>query len=147
MTAPLDMMTPEEIQAAIIQFMKNRPQLVSAVQNEIREDNWMGTDFVYPTYRVSVDTVGPLTNGECRPFMFDVNFTVYCHAEGPSSKQASYLEGLVAQNLQGQQIRTSRIVPIIRINIPENGISLPVPEGERLWRGDVRFNTQLKRNP
>lgn len=144
---PLDMMTPEEIQAAIITTMKNQPELISAVQDEIREDNWNGTAFTYPCYRVSVESVGPMTNGECRPFIFDVNFTVLCYAEGTSSKPSSYLAGLVAQNLQGRQIRTTSIVPVTRINIPESGITPAIPEGEREWRSDVRFNVQLKRNP
>ena len=143
------MLTPEEIQAAIILLMKSQPQLVSAVQEEIREDNWMGRDFDYPCYRVALGNLSPATNGECRLKILDIAFSVYCFAEGTSSKHAAYLAGLVMNNLMGKQIRYSdqsgpRIIPVSRIDIPTNGVVAPVPEGERLWRSEVQFISTIK---
>lgn len=142
----IPMLTPQEVQAAIISLMKSQPELVSAVQLEIREDNWMGTDFHYPGYRVAVNTLSPQTNGECRPLIFEVAWAVYCFAESTSSKDSSYLAGLVAAALMGKQLKSVTIVPVTRINIPDNGIMLPVPEGERFWRAEVNFRAQIKRS-
>ena len=142
----IPMLTPEEIQAAILSLMKSQGELVSAVQLEIREDNWMGTTFVYPAYRVAVNTLSPQTNGECRPLIFEVAWAVYCFSESTSSKQSAYLAGLVAAALMGKQLKSTTIVPVTRINIPDSGIMMPVPEGERFWRAEVNFVEQIKRS-
>ncbi len=142
----IPMLTPQEVQAAILILMKSQAELVSAVQDEIREDNWMGTTFKYPAYRLAVNTLSPQTNGECRPLIMEVAWAVYCFSESTSSQQSSYLAGLVAAAMMGKQIRTTTIVPVTRINIPDNGIMLPVPEGERFWRAEVNFRAQIKRS-
>ena len=123
--------------------MKSTPALVNAVGDEIREDSWMGTEFKYPAYRVGVLTMQPLTNGECRPSIWGITFVVYAYAEDASSKAASQLIGLAATHLMGKQIRTADITPVTRIDIPSN-VTPPVPESDRLWRGEAGCYVQLK---
>lgn len=138
------MLTPETVQAAIISLMKSRPSLVSAVGAEIREDNYQAVSFAYPAYRVAVNSMSPLGNGECRPLMSEVRWSVYAFAEDPSSRAAAALTGLVANELFGRQLSGAGIVSMTRVNIPEGGVTPPVPEGERMWRGEVMFVAQVK---
>lgn len=155
MLAALDTLDPVMIQASIISLMKSLPQLTGAVVSseggvEIREDFWIGTKFFYPALRVAVPSVGPHDiDGPCRPFMFHVEFSIYCFAEGSSSKDSAKLAGIVYQNLIGKQLSNSDITPVSVIDCPRDGIIMPVPEmspgGERLWRSEVLFNTIIKR--
>src|SRR3990167_7028490 len=98
----IDILRPEEVQAAIILFMKNQPELVSRVQLERREDDWQGTEFKYPAYRVALPDLGPYDgamDSECRPFIFTAPFSVYCFAEGASSRDAAALAGTAVRVL------------------------------------------------
>ncbi len=115
------------------------------MQEEIREDSWTGSNFRYPAYRISVVNIGPYnSNGECRPFIFDVLFTVYCFAEDASSKSCAHLAGIAASNLMGKRLSSDKITPVTRIDIPANGIVMPIPEMERFWRSEVQFTTVVK---
>ena len=127
--------------------MKNQPELVSRVQLEIREDDWQGTEFKYPAYRVALPDLGPYDgamDSECRPFIFTAPFSVYCFAEGASSRDAAALAGTVVRVLVNRRLDTDRIVPVTRITLPLNGILMPVPERDRLWRAEVRLSMVIK---
>ena len=49
-----DLITNAEIQAAIVSWLKNRTLIVAEIldSDEIKEDQWQGTAFVYPAIRV-----------------------------------------------------------------------------------------------
>jgi len=115
---------------------------------EIREDNWTGTDFVYPGCRVAINSLSPIGDGECRPLMWEVAFSVLCYAEGSSSKAAANLAGIVEKYLIGRRIKYPSdipiVIPVTRINVPPNGVIPPVPENERLWRAENQFVAQVK---
>lgn len=139
------MLTPDLVQSAIIQYLKNITPLPDRMKvEEIREDNWNGTEFGYPNYRVNLQPLGPYGNGNCRLTMVQVAFSVYAYDEDTSSRKAAELTGWVANALFGHQLIGEGFVPVTRIDIPDGGVIPPAPEGERLWRGEVMFTTVLQ---
>ena len=145
------MINPNLVQEALIQTMKGSDAIRSRFGEEIREDNWMGTNFSYPALRLSLDTMGPYDriNGPCRPRSSDIQFSALVYTEGPSSNEAGELAGIVANELMGKLIDYTssdgkRIIPVGAIDIPAGGIMPPVPDnGERSWRAEVRFNAKI----
>lgn len=114
---------------------------------EIREDNWNGTDFDYPLTRLAINNFGPaidLTNGPCQDLMSDISFSVYVYAQGQSSKECLQILGVVANSLLRKRIETSDVTTVVALGISQDGIIMPVPDGERLWRGEVVCNMSLK---
>lgn len=138
------MINPQVLQAAVISLLKAQSTITAEVGTEIKEDQWEGTEFRYPCLRVSLLTLSPHSNGECRPTIADVAMTVLCFVEGTSSRGAARLAGIVANAIFGKRLKTSEITPVTRINIPDNGVAMPVPEGERLWRAEVQFTATVK---
>lgn len=85
------------IQAAIITFMKANAALVDwlsnfSAENEIRENQWQGRDFVYPAIRVDLVSQQPIGNPPCHA---ELAFNVFCYSESDSSQQADKLAGLI----------------------------------------------------
>ena len=136
------MIDPVAVQASIISMLKAAPAVTAIVDEEIREDNWMGTKFVYPAVRVAVNPIAPMANnnGNCRYNIGDVSFTVSCYAEGSSSKGAANLAGQVADVFNAKLVPNFKTV----VGASLTQINMPVPEGERLWRADVQARTTIK---
>lgn len=137
----------EEVQAGLIALMKASPEMMSAVNGqEIREDDWMSRNFKFPAYRLQILTLGPDTsnNGECRPFINVVRFTVLCFGEGGSSLNCLKLMDIARKALVNRQFKTALFTPVTRIMLPDSGMIMPVPESERGWRGEVQLVMTVK---
>lgn len=140
------MISPVKIAEALITALKSTTALTSLVGSEIREDEWMGGDFVYPAVRVRLTSMGPPSNhnGECRPNVAKLQFSILCYTEGRSSKKCLELGAVVEGALKNKHIETSDIAPMSRITIPEGGYVFPVAETENLWRCEVQGLWEVK---
>lgn len=140
------MISPVKIAEALINALKATTALTNLVGVEIREDEWMGKDFNYPGVRLRLTSMGPPAahNGECRPNIAKIQFSVLCYAEGRSSKSCLELSAVVEAALKNKHIETSIIAPLSRVVIPEGGLVFPVMETENLWRSEVQGLWEVK---
>lgn len=132
----------EELQTAMLALLKLDAVLVAAVGQEIREDNWTGSQFKYPAVRVALPMIGASPfNGNCFRETVDVRYTIYGYGEGTSSMPAARILDLIRSAAEGKEM--PNITHLVRLNFASS--SPPVPEGERLWRGEVQFNAVVKK--
>ena len=131
------MITNSNIQAAWISRLKaNAPvtALVSAV--EIREDQWQGTDFVYPNIRVRLGDLTPqTTNPDCKIYLSTVS--ILCNSEIKSSKQADDIAGVVFNEFIGKSFSGSTVK--IGQVILESLSPAVVPKGANTWQATVNL--------
>lgn len=134
----------QNVQAGIVAKLKAATTLVAwltarSVEDEIRENQWQGRDFVYPATRVDLLPQVPLGNPPCTS---EIGFNVHCFSESDSSRQADTLAGLVEEALartaftgtdfRSGRVRTESIVPANRT-------------GERVWQATVQFMAMLQK--
>ena len=94
------------IQAAIVARLKANTALITYLttfnaQNEIRESQWQGAEFVYPAVRVEMGT--QIEEGD-PPCYSTIPFTVYSYSEKDSSREANQLAGYVNDTLLRQLV-------------------------------------------
>jgi len=134
-------LTIEQLSDAVIAFLKADVAIVAVVGDEIREANWMGSDFTYPALRVDTSRMSAqILNGNCEGEWFLITFSVYIFSEGRSSKAGQNLAGLVGRRFQNNRLITAdfRSQPL---NIDYNS---PVTDGKTHWRGEVIVTGRLK---
>ena len=90
-----------QIQAGLISKLKNSTALTtgSAVTaNEVREDQWQGTQFNYPNVRVRLLSNTPVESVDsCRRTRFTVSFLVF--SEDSSSLESGEIAGIINTEL------------------------------------------------
>jgi len=121
-----------DIQAAIVAKLKASTQVTAKVSAlEIREDQWQGTEFVYPNIRVRMISNRPYESEDCTIIDFTVGIQV--HTQDASTYEADTIAGIIANVLHGHpwstsslliSLRTTNLVPAIRSDI-------------RTWRSEV----------
>jgi hypothetical protein len=121
-----------DIQAAIVAKLKASTQITAKVSSlEIREDQWQGTEFVYPNIRVRMISNRPYESEDCTIIDFTVGIQV--HTQDASTYEADTIAGIIANVLHGHpwstsslliSLRTTNLVPAIRSDI-------------RTWRSEV----------
>jgi hypothetical protein len=98
----------DEIQEAIVTRLKADAALVAwlaslSAGDEIRENQWQGTDFTYPAVRIDVETLNPATD-TCHPRNGLATATVFCFSEQKSSRQCNILARLVNEAMINGQL-------------------------------------------
>jgi hypothetical protein len=99
------MISNDDIQAGIIAYMKSKPAIVSLLSKagDIKESQWMGTDFTYPAIRVYVDfspTIPP-----CSPD--DANIGIEVYSEQKSSAEAQNIAGVIHGIFHGHPFQST----------------------------------------
>jgi hypothetical protein len=101
-----DLITNAEIQAAIVTWMKSRTTITNEIydSDEIKEDQWGGTAFVYPAIRVRLISNKPENRQGCiQPFTFGIQvFT-----EDASSKNCDRIAGIIGKEIHSKQFSAS----------------------------------------
>ncbi len=141
------MVKPDKVQQALLDLLKAYSPLVALVGEEIRERNYMSRTWKYPAVRLQIRNMGPRSsdNGECRPLIAQVSFTVLCYTDSTSSKDCLQLSYAAASALQGKRAGLAgELIPVTRIDLPESGFSWPVSEGDRLWRAEFQGRVTVK---
>jgi hypothetical protein len=125
------------IQAAFISYLKAQGTLTSVLANanEIRENTWKGTEFVYPCIRV--DLVNNRPGGGGCPQGLDVTVQVY--SEKPSSLEADNIAGIIVDILDDKQFSHNSL----NIAIDATNVKPAYAVGENLWRSDVILSGQI----
>lgn len=132
--------SPTDVSAALIAFLKSDPAIVAVFGQEIREMDWMSPEFAYPALRMDVANLPEQSlNGNCKGKWFEMMATIYIFVEGTSSKLCQDYMGLVGKRFQNAQIQAVAI-KTMPLNV---NYMLPVSDGISLWRGEVNVTGRL----
>lgn len=103
------MITNSQIQGAWISKIKANASITALVTaEEVREDLWRGTDFVYPNIRVKLGVLTPTANNPgCNTWHSSVSLQVFI--EQKSSKQADDIAGVVATEFVGKNFTANGV--------------------------------------
>ena len=125
-----------EIQAALLVKLKAEATILAELSDtdEIRENQWQGTEFSYPAIRIRMISNNPLKNSDCDQTNISVGFQVF--SEDASSMQADEIAGIINTALHDKPfsqsglliaLRTDDLIPAIRSNM-------------RTWKSEVLMN-------
>jgi len=100
-----DLITNAEIQASIVGWLKGRPLVVAEIMDsdEIKEDQWQGTAFVYPAIRVRLISNKPEYRQGC---VQPITFGVQVYTEDASSKNCDRIAGIIGKEIHDNQLST-----------------------------------------
>ena len=85
------MQTGENVDAALIAYMKSVSAITTALGKEVRETSWQGTDFTYPALRIYTDIIP--SNNNCSPERVDAVIEIF--DEQKSSKLCQHISGII----------------------------------------------------
>jgi len=138
------MISTADVATAIIAQLNAHAALTGEVGDEIREENWMGTDYEYPCVRVHVTRLAPIGQpGSCEDTSFLCEFNASYRTATPSSKPTAdglktVIEALVDQHLASAGIFVARTGVVLQ-DAPG-----PIPESENAWMARAFFNCRLQ---
>lgn len=127
------MITNYLVQKALIAYLKSKHDIINAVvsidSNEIRENQWQGTEFLYPNIRLNI-----MDNN---PFMSDCGSSIrvswLIFTEEESSKNADRLSGEINSVFHNKSFTSEGLTfTMTTINLVP-----AVREAERTWRSEI----------
>ena len=124
------------IQTALVSKLQGEATVLAELSDtdEIREDQWQGTEFSYPAIRVRMISNKPLKNSNCDQSSIGVGLQVF--SEYASSMEADRIAGIIDTALHDKPfsqdglliaLRTEDLIPAIRSNM-------------RTWKSEVLMN-------
>jgi len=141
------MITNEQIQQALVARLRDntRPEILAlhavlASSEEIRENQFQGTVFIYPAIRVSFAYLNPTENTPCRDDIFRSYFSIVSFSEGTSSLEADTIAGLVAEALDEAMLDE---ITFRTGNISLGSVNAAIRISPRLWRAETFFRTSI----
>lgn len=126
------MLRNDQIQAALVAYLKANATIVASLVGyesssaEIREDQWKGTEFIYPNVRVRMISNNPIdnSNDDCDIANVSVSFMVFTDYQ--SSLEADEIAGIISNILHKRQftsnnlafsLRTTNLVPAVAVDV------------------------------
>lgn len=110
---------------------------------EIREENWMGTNYTYPCYRVYITSLTPIgAPGSCEDTGFICDFNVSYRAINPSSMSTADGIAVAAEALIGNKLEGAGFVGRSAVKLAD--VAGPIPEAENAWMARAFFNCRLQ---
>ena len=136
------MVSIEEVQEALVAYLKADVPLGGIVGDEVRESRWQGVDFTYPMVRVAMDSMVPWHPGTCANRLTRAKFSILTFSENASSLEANQIAGLVIaalhlESLGGTGWRSGHI------RLSPGGQSAAVRVSERVWRTETKFEVNI----
>lgn len=137
------MISAANVQAAIVARLKSYAPLAGLVGDEVREEQWMGTDYDYPCARVHVTRLAPIgETGSCEDTAFVCDFNASYRAVNSSSKPAADGLALVVGALAGHKLSGTGFISRSAVKLAD--AAGPIPEAENVWMGRAFFNCRLQ---
>ncbi len=134
------MISVNDVQSAFIQSLKSDSSITGSLgSNDIREDYWQGTEFVYPNLRVDVGDLTPVPAQPCEIMNFS-NVTIWVYGEKDSSQQVNNIAALVANKYHEHNFTQSG--KVYRTTVTR--IIAAKRTDERTWRAGVMINGGVK---
>lgn len=131
----------DQIQAALVAYLKSKTAITNELvtvdgtalgADEIREDQWQGSEFDYPNIRVRLIGNSPLDDA-CNHSR--ITFSCMAFSETASSLQADRIAGIINTSLHDNSFtannitftcRLTNLIPAVRIDV-------------RTWRSEALF--------
>ena len=124
---------PDLIAQALIDHLKASTTVLAELpdDNEIREEEWQGTNFTYPNIRVRITNLGLYEIGaQCLNSPFDAHILVF--SEEPFSSQANRIAGIIKTVLHDKSFSQNGLLVALRATI------IPaIRSDDRTWRSEV----------
>ena len=130
------MIAPHVIQADLIADIKSQTTITDllASANEVREDEYQGTIYNYPTLRLAIVGQTVLLGPEpCD--LTNIQFMVRAYTEHSSSKTNSVLLGVINDVYHRKIFAAGTWVCWMQ----SGGLINPARQGPKLWRGEAIF--------
>lgn len=101
-----DLITNNEIQAAIVTWLKSRTLITNEIldSDEIKEEQWQGTAYVYPAIRVRLISNKPENKQGC---VQPITLGIQVYTEDASSKNCDRIAGIIGKELHSKQFSAS----------------------------------------
>ena len=134
------MISNDVLQETIVTFLKGKANLTVYLSSsgEIKEDQWKGSNFVYPAIRVQLINQTPPPNRQCTYSILE--FWVLCFTEDASSQNCDEIAGVVNNILHDHQIYGTKTF----FSIMNIGLVPATSQGERVWQSVVKFRSLVK---
>ena len=140
------MISTASVQAAIITILKADAALVAALNGssaEIREEQWMGTDYDYPCVRVHITRLAPIGEpGSCEDTAFDCDFNAAFREVDPSSTSTADGMALIIAALVGEKLSGTGFVGRSAVKLAD--VPGPIAEAENTWMSRAFFHCRLQ---
>lgn len=128
------------IQTAIIARLKAESTVTAEVTaSEVREDQWQGTEFIYPNVRVRMINNVPVRGFECNTGNIDMSVLV--HTQDDSSRNADRIAGIINTVLHDVQFSSSDL----SIHLYTTNLVPAMRSDVRTWRSEVRMSGTVSR--
>lgn len=128
------MLSNYQLQSAIIAYLKAQSAITDALDidndgdgaDEIREDQWKGSNYTYPNIRVRLITNNPLhDDADCSASRISLSIMVF--SEKDSSLECEQISGIIHTTLHGKsfitngiafaKLRTTNLIPAISVGL------------------------------
>ena len=126
-----------QIQADIITKIKSTPSITTGT-SDIHEFEWQGDEFTYPNIRLDLEDNRYEFNEQERCQLQTVEFSIYVYSEQRSSRECSYVKGLVANALIGLGF-TGTYAKYTHIRLLENIPAIRI--SEKVFRSQLKLTT------
>ncbi len=133
------MINNNEIQKQAIARLKADASLLSLLTHgtdEIREDQWQGTTWVYPCIRVQLGTQIPVAG--CSQSAIPI--TILCYSEDASSIEVNELAWAAHLAVGDKSFKQGTIRFSSWVT---TGLMAAIQEGGRTWRAENRYNVRV----
>jgi hypothetical protein len=130
------MIAPHVIQADIIADIKAQTSITDLLfsADEVREDEYQGTVYRYPTIRLAIISQTPLLGPEpCD--LADLQFAIRVYTEESSSRSTSVILGAVNDVYHRKIFDGTTWISWMQ----SSGLINPARQGPKLWRGEALF--------
>jgi hypothetical protein len=133
--------TNDVIQAALVSYLKGKATVtVEVTSAEIREDQWQGTDFIYPNARIKMINNVPERGAACSRGKVDLSILV--HTQDDSSRNADRIAGIINDVLHDIQFSSSDL----NVHLVTTNLVPAIRSDVRTWRSEVRMSGSVSRN-
>ena len=132
------MLRNDEIQAAIVAYIKNQSDITGELLNtdEIREDQWQGKDFTYPNIRIRLISNDP-DLAQCD--LHSVLFSCMAFSEEYSSQQADRIAGIIGITLHERSFLSNTIAFTTTVT----DLVPAIRSDAQTWRSEAILNAKV----
>lgn len=137
------MITNSQIQAAWITKIQSLATVTARVDSdEVREDNWKGTDFDYPNIRVKMGLLTPqVQSNPCPIFTSQVSILVFSAQK--SSKEADEIAGLIATEVWGKAF-SKESIKFVGVSLDSLAPAEPPEDNPDVWVSSVNLSCRVQ---